>query len=63
MEDCDMFREILAEILAKRATENAAEYGSWKKSYFEGEYEYYLELTDEELLEEAKAMLVTYDSV
>ena len=58
-----MFREVIAEMLAKRNTENAAEYGSWKKSYFESEYEYYLELTDEELLEEAKAMLVTYDSV
>jgi hypothetical protein len=59
----DMFREVIAEILAKRSTEEAAETGSWKKSHFEIEYEYYLELTDEELLEEAKAMLVTYDGV
>jgi hypothetical protein len=50
-------------MLAKRATEDAAQMGSWRKSYFEGEYEYYLELTDEELLEEMKAMLVTYDIV
>ena len=48
-----MFREVIAEMLAKRATEDAAEIGSWRKSYFESEYEYYLELTDEELLEEA----------
>ena len=58
-----MFREVIAEMLAKRATEDAAQMGSWRKSYFEGEYEYYLELTDEELLEEVKAMLVTYDIV
>jgi hypothetical protein len=63
MEDYSMFREVIAEILAKRATEDAAETGSWKKSYFESEYEYYLELTDEELLDEVKAMLVNYGAV